>query len=155
MSLVATMPETDTASTSPDAIPGAPVSFTEPMLGFERLRQFRLERIHGTPFSWLHSEDDRTSHFCLLAIFEAGLDPDIEISASDAAAIGAHDSGDITVLGVVVLDQDPAKIRVNLRAPVIYCPSTGKAKQVVLSNPALPVQYLLKDGSAARAARAN
>ncbi len=155
MSLVATMPETDTASETPSVLPGTPVVFTEPMLGFERLQKFRLERIRGTPFSWLHSEDDRTAHFCLLAIFEAGLDPDIEISTSDAASIGAHDTSDITVLGVVVLDQDPAKIRVNLRAPVIYCPSTGKAKQVVLSNPALPVQYLLKDVSAARAARAN
>jgi flagellar assembly factor FliW len=149
MPLAATMSEPDTTH----APAGEPLTLVEPMLGFEELSRFRLERIPDTPFNWLHAEDDARSRFCLLSVYDSGLDPEIEISPTDAAAIGARDASEIVVLSLVVLDQDPTNIRTNLRAPLIYCPTTGKAKQVIIDNPALPVRFLLRDAASLRRAR--
>ena len=73
------------------------------------------------------------------------LDPDIELSSEDVADIGAKDPSDIDVFTMVVLDKDPAQRRTNLRAPILVCRTTRKAKQVVLQDTRLPIKFYLRD----------
>lgn len=119
------------------------VTFVTPLLGFERLATFCIHQHQEGPLHWMQSVEDARVAFCLLAPFAAGLDPDIAIELDDVADIGADSVADIAVYSVVVLDKDPTQVRTNLRAPILVCRSTRKAKQVVLSNSKLPIRYFL------------
>ncbi len=121
------------------------VSFSTPLLGFERHKRFLLYQTETGPTYWLQSADELKVSFCLLAPFQAGLDPNFEIGPGDVSDIGALDEGDIDVYTLVVLDRDPNQRRTNLRAPILICRSTRRAKQVVLNDPNLPIKFYLRD----------
>ena len=121
------------------------VTFVSPLLGFENLKSFLLYQTRPGPMVWLQSVDDAAVAFCLLDPFAAGLDPDMEIAASDIADIGAKSAAEVTVYTVLVLDEDPAQIRTNLRAPILVGKLTQRAKQVVLNDQTLPIRFHLRD----------
>ena len=79
------------------------------------------------------------------APFQAGLEARMVISPADVTDIGATGVEDIDVYSLVVLDRDPAQRRTNLRAPILVCRTTRRAKQVVLTYPKLPIKFLLRD----------
>ena len=119
--------------------------FTSPLLGFEHLERFLIHQTRPGPMYWLQSLDDKRAAFCLMAPFQTKLDVDMEISPEDAVDIGATSVAEIEVYTILVLDKDPNLVRTNLRAPILVCPRTGRAKQLVLANSKLPIQFHLKD----------
>jgi flagellar assembly factor FliW len=119
--------------------------FTAPVLGFDHLERFLIYQTQSGPLHWLQSVEDPLISFCLLAPFQTGMDIDMEIGPADAVDIGAVTAEEIDVYTVLVLDKDPDQIRTNLRAPLLVCARTGLAKQLVLSNAKLPIQFRLKD----------
>ena len=119
--------------------------FLLPLLGFEHLFLYTIQRAQKGPFHWLQSTEDTKVGFCLLEPFQTHLDVDMEISIEDIADLGAVTADEITVLTMLVLDQDPTKIRTNLRAPILVCRRTGLAKQMVFTETKLPIQFYLKD----------
>lgn len=121
------------------------VTFVQPLLGFDHLSTFIIYQTQAGPMSWLQSTEDPQVAFCLLEPFAAGIDPDIELAGEDVADLGVVDPADLRTYTTVVLDDDPAQIRTNLRAPILVCPRTGRAKQVVLDDPRLPVRFFLRD----------
>lgn len=120
-------------------------TFVSPLLGFEHLRRFLVYQTQPGPMVWLQSVEDPAAAFCLLDPFAAGLDPDMEIDAHDVAEIGAANADQVTVYTMLVLDKDPAQIRTNLRAPILLCSLTQRAKQVVLNDQRLPIRFHLRD----------
>ena len=121
------------------------ITFVSPLLGFESLKRFLIYQTRPGPMVWLQSVEDPAAAFCLLDPFAAGLDPDMEIAAADIADIGAKSAAEVTVYTMLVLDQDPAQIRTNLRAPILIGKLTQRAKQVVLNDPKLPIRFHLRD----------
>ena len=119
--------------------------FVTPLLGFDHLERFITFKTQEGPLHWLQSVEDPQVAFCLLEPFAAGMDVDMEINAADAVDIGSVNEAEIEVYTVLVLEKDPAKIRTNLRAPILVCRRTGLAKQLVLSNAKLPIQFHLAD----------
>lgn len=119
--------------------------FVTPLLGFDQLERFITFQTQEGPLHWLQSVEDPQVAFCLLEPFAAGMDVDMEINAADAIDIGSVNEAEIEVYTVLVLEKDPAKIRTNLRAPILVCRRTGLAKQLVLSNAKLPIQFHLAD----------
>jgi len=120
-------------------------TFVTPLLGFPQLKRWLFYQTQSGPSYWIQSVDDPKVSFCVLAPFQAGLDPDIELMGEDVADIGAKDASDIDVYTVVVLDPDPAQRRTNLRAPILVCRTTRMAKQVVLQDTRLPIKFFLRD----------
>jgi flagellar assembly factor FliW len=120
-------------------------TFVTPLLGFPQLKRWLFYQTQSGPSYWIQSVEDPKVGFCVLAPFQAGLDPDIELSGEDVADIGAKDSSDIDVYTMVVLDADPAQRRTNLRAPILVCRTTRMAKQVVLQDTRLPIKFFLRD----------
>lgn len=120
-------------------------TFVTPLLGFPQLKRWLFYQTQSGPSYWIQSVDDPKVSFCVLAPFQAGLDPDIELTGEDVADIGAKDASDIDVYTVVVLDPDPAQRRTNLRAPILVCRATRMAKQVVLQDTRLPIKFFLRD----------
>jgi len=130
----------------PREVPASSIlRFVTPLLGFDQLERFITFQTQEGPLHWLQSVDDPQVAFCLLAPFVAGMDVDMEISAADAVDIGSVNESEIEVFTVLVLEKDPSKIRTNLRAPILVCRRTGLAKQLVLSNAKLPIQFHLTD----------
>jgi flagellar assembly factor FliW len=119
--------------------------FVSPLLGFDHLERFITFQTQEGPLHWLQSVEDPLVSFCLMAPFAAGIDVDMEISAADAVDIGSINENEIEVYTVLVLEKDPSKIRTNLRAPILVCRRTGLAKQLVLTNNKLPIQFHLAD----------
>lgn len=119
--------------------------FTAPLLGFDHLERFLIYQTQPGPLFWMQAVDAPQIGFCLLAPFHTGMDIDMEIGPADVVDIGAVTAEEIDVYTVLVLDKDPAQIRTNLRAPLLVCPRTGLAKQLVLTNHKLPIQFHLKD----------
>jgi flagellar assembly factor FliW len=120
-------------------------TFVTPLLGFPKLKRWLFYQTQVGPTYWIQSVEDPKVGFCLLAPFQAGLDPDIELGSEDVGDIGAKDASDIDVFTMVVLDKDPAQRRTNLRAPILVCRSTRMAKQVVLQDTRLPIRFFLRD----------
>lgn len=127
------------------------VTFAAPLLGFEHLRRFHLYQTDAGPLYWMQAVEDEKVSFCLLAPFQAGLDPDFEITGEDVADIGAQGADDIQVFTMVVLDQDPKQTRTNLRAPILIGSRSRAAKQVVFQDARLPLRFYLRDLGAKQA----
>jgi flagellar assembly factor FliW len=121
------------------------IAFSTPLLGFERLKRFHIYQTKPGPTYWMQSVEEVMVAFCMLAPFQAGLDARIVIAAGDVSDIGASGVDDIDVYSLVVLNRDPNKTRTNLRAPILVCRSSKRAKQVVLNDPQLPIQFHLRD----------
>lgn len=120
-------------------------TFVTPLLGFPKLKRWLFYQTQVGPTYWIQSVEDPKVGFCVLAPFQAGLDPDIELGSEDVGDIGAKDASDIDVFTMVVLDKDPTQRRTNLRAPILVCRSTRMAKQVVLQDTRLPIRFFLRD----------
>lgn len=136
----------NTLLTGPLEVPeGQLITFAAPLLGFEQLKRFVIYQTQEGPSYWLQSLEQREAAFCLLAPFQAGLDPEFEIAGIDVADLGAKDASDLDVYTMVVLDKDPAQRRTNLRAPILVCRATRLAKQVVLQDQRLPIKFFLRD----------
>lgn len=120
-------------------------TFVTPLLGFPQLKRWLFYQTQSGPSYWIQSVEDPKVGFCVLAPFQAGLDPDMELGRDDVADIGAKDASDIDVYTMVVLDKDPAQRRTNLRAPILVCRTTRLAKQVVLQDTRLPIRFFLRD----------
>lgn len=121
------------------------VRFVSPILGFDDLSRFVIYQKQPGPLSWMQSVERKDVVFCLLAPFQAGLDFDIELLPQDLIELDAKELSAIDVFTIVVLDKDPAKARTNLRGPILVCRASGKAKQIVLDNAALPHHFALAD----------
>lgn len=121
------------------------ITFVTPLLGFPRLKRWWFFQTEAGPTYWIQSIEDPKVGFCLLAPFQAGLDPDMELGSEEVADIGAEDVSDIDIYTMVVLDGDPAQRRTNLRAPILVGRATRLAKQVVLQDTRLPIRFFLRD----------
>ncbi len=133
---------------SPDNV----VELVEPLPGLGPDREFLVYRTLPGALSWWQSTTRKELALCCLEPFAAGLDPDIVIEPSHAAAVGASGPEDIDVFTIVVLEQDASQTRTNLRAPILVGRTSRKAMQIVLDDPRLPVKGYLAE-LVARAAK--
>ena len=94
------------------------IEFVQPLVGFEAHRRFVMFQTQEGPMYWLQAIDavDVAKNFCVLAPFEAGLDPQMDIHQRDAEDISAERVDDIAVYTLLVLDPDPHQVRTNMRA---------------------------------------
>lgn len=120
------------------------IHFSKPLIGYDVTGGFVLLQTQEGPLYWLQSIEDVNLCFCLLAPFQIGLDPDMPVGQQELELIDASGVDDVDVYTVVILDEDPDRIRTNLRAPVLVSRSSNKAVQVILDNQDLPIQFFLK-----------
>lgn len=119
------------------------INFIKPMIGFPDTTRYVIFQTETGPLYWLQSLDDPQTCFCVLAPFAAGIDVDMAIGPTEAFALGADSADQIDVYSVVVLGETSETTRTNLRAPILVNGSNGRALQVILEDPNLPIQYPL------------
>jgi flagellar assembly factor FliW len=126
-----------------DVPPGQVFQMIQPLIGLADTSFALLWDPQTAPVQWLQSLT--TPQLCLpvadpLAITR---DYDVEIPPEECVALGLKRIEDAFLMAIIVLDADPAKVRANLRAPVVLNAANHKAKQIVLNDPMLPIKYYI------------
>jgi flagellar assembly factor FliW len=135
-----------TTVTSPPPLTGRALTFVEPLPGFPDHDQYTLTAIDpdGVLLA-LRSVRDPGLRFVLTAAgqFFPAYAP--ELPEAVGTALDAAPSDELRVLLVLTIGDQLSAATANLRAPVVVSERTGRAMQVVLDDPSLPMQQPLLD----------
>ena len=115
----------------------------QPLIGFPDTSFALLSDESTGAIQWLQSLT--TPHICLPVADPLAIMPglDIEIPPEESSMLELERAQDALVLAIVVLDPEPTRIRVNLKAPIIFNVTNQKAVQAVIHDPDLPVKYYI------------
>ncbi len=125
------------------------ITFTQPIIGFQEFRRFVL--LPGPPDSvvkWLQSTDSGDLAFLLMDPRQVVADYRVEIGAHDLTELAATGLDELEVHSLLVVPEDPAKVRTNLKAPILINLKQRLAKQVVLEKSDYPIQFFLAQARA-------
>jgi flagellar assembly factor FliW len=112
--------------------------FVEPLPGFAEVESYTLSAIDpGGLLYAMRSVDDPDLRFVLAppAAFFADYGPVIGDEVGDA--LGADE---VELLVLVTVTSDLADATANLRAPIVFAPTTGTAIQVILDDDSLSMR---------------
>jgi flagellar assembly factor FliW len=114
------------------------VSFTAPMPGLENVSDFTLRSVEGaTGLYALESGSTPVRLFLAdAAIFVPGYAPPVPAAALEALDLGQDEAPQV----LVVLNHAPGSTTVNLMAPIVLNPATGRCTQLVLDGRDYPLR---------------
>ncbi len=129
--------------------PGTVYTFTQPIIGFQEFRRFVL--LAGPAESrvfWLQSTESAELAFLLMNPRDVMPEYTVPLSSHELAELAASSMEELEVYTLVVVPEDPAKIRTNLKAPILINRKHHLGKQTVVDRNDYPIQYFLKQGKA-------
>ncbi len=116
------------------------------ILGFERLTRFvLLVRDDRNPLWWLQAVDDPAVAFIVVNPRLIKRDYDPPVYESDLEFLDIRDRDDIALLAIVTIRSNPFRVTANLRAPLLINAANRMGNQIVLEEPAYPVQFDVLD----------
>jgi len=128
------------------------LTFTQPIIGFQEFRRFvLLDDSGGGQIKWLQSTDASDLAFILMDPCSVVSDYEAKLRADELTELAVASQEDLEVYTIVVVPQDPSKVRTNLKAPILINPVQRLAKQTILEQSSYPVQFALaqaKQGAA-------
>ena len=92
-------------------------------------------------FWWLQSVDDGDVAFVLMDVFMVMPDYEPHVDDEEMDLLGEYDPEHFVVYNIVSISDDPAKISVNLKAPIIINVKERIGRQVVAENEDYPIRY--------------
>jgi len=123
------------------------ITFDAGLPGFEELKDFLI--IEGSddtsPFKWLQCVSDPQIAFAIANPFMIVRDYDFEISDEDAARLGIEKGEDIAVYAIVVVPENPERMTMNLKAPLIINSRNRKGAQIILDTDKYTVRHYILD----------
>lgn len=112
------------------------------ILGFEsRSRYVLLIHDKNTPLWWLQSVDDPDLAFVVVNPCLVKPDYNPSIDEGDLAFLDIKNREDIALLAIVTVRSHPFRLTANLRAPILINVAHRTANQVILNDPAYPIQH--------------
>jgi flagellar assembly factor FliW len=153
-----TQTRTGAGMTEPEAIEAITVQqeevirFDEGILGFpDSHRYILIPHESDSPFAWLQSVDEENLAFLLINPVCVKPDYLVQLPKDAADDLKLTDASKGVVFAIVVVPEDPRKMRMNLRAPVIINVHERLGRQVVLEDASLDLRYpLLSDEDQAK-----
>lgn len=136
-----------------DVDPDAIITFTQPIIGFQDFRRFIM--LPGPPDSvitWLQSTESRDLAFILMDPRDVVPDYRVTLPPHELTELAVQSAAELDVYTLVVVPQDPAKVRTNLKAPVLINKKHRLGKQTVLEKSDYPIQFFLAQGRRASSA---
>ena len=118
------------------------IRFEEGILGFPKSHGYiMVPHEPDSPFAWLQSVDE--DNLAFLLINPACVKPDyvVRLPQEVASDLKLTNVSDGVVLATVVVPEDPRKMRMNLRAPVVINARERLGRQVVLEDTSLEIRY--------------
>lgn len=118
------------------------VEFTEGLLGFPHLRNFRIFEPQGAyPLKFLQCVENEDISFTCIDIAAIRTDYQLILEDEDANALALESPSDAMLLATVVIPEDPRQMTANLAGPLLINTRTLKARQLVLSTDDYPLKY--------------
>ncbi len=121
------------------------ITFREGIPSFENLKRY-IVLYNGdekSPFRWLQCVDDGQLAFAVINPFMILGNYDIEISEETVGSLNIESISDVMVLAIVVVPEDPNKMTMNLKAPVIINTKNNSGMQVVLDTDMYSVRHYI------------
>ena len=115
-----------------------PVTFTAPMPGLGNVHDFALRNIDSAPGLFALESGSAPVRLFLAdaAVFVPGYTPPVPAAALEALELGDGEAP----LVLVVVNHSPATTTVNLMAPIVLNPATGRCTQLVLDGKEYPLR---------------
>jgi flagellar assembly factor FliW len=115
-----------------------PVTFTAPMPGLEKVHDFALRNVDSAPGLFALESGSAPVRLFLAdaAVFVPGYAPPLPAAALEALGLSDGDSPRV----LVVINHSPASTTVNLMAPIVFNPATGRCTQLVLDGKEYPLR---------------
>lgn len=124
--------------------PTSVITFTQPIIGFQEYRRFVLLPVPAdTGLFWLQSTESGELAFLLMDPRSIIRDYTVTLAAHEKAELAVNSVDELDIYTLVVVPQDPKKVRTNLRAPILISRKHHLGKQTVLDRSEYPIQYLL------------
>lgn len=120
------------------------ITFTQPIIGFQEYRRFTL--VPGpddAAVKWLQSTESGDLAFLLMDPLQVMPDYRVELSRRELDELAVSEVSELDVYTLLVVPEDTAKIRTNLRAPILINEKHRLGKQTVLEKSNYPVQFFL------------
>ena len=119
-------------------------SFTQPIIGFQEYRRFvHLPGPEDSVVSWLQSTESPDLAFLLMDPRHVVMDYQVSLSQHDLAELAASSLEEVSVFTLLVVPEDPSKVRTNLKAPILLNFKHRLGKQTVLEKSDYPIQFFL------------
>ena len=112
------------------------------ILGFERYKRFvLLKPSSDEPLLWLQAVDDPALAFVVAnpSVIKRNYNP--AIMEYELELLDIQRGEDIVLLSILTFHVPPLGVTANLRAPIVINTANRKGNQVVLEDPAYPIQY--------------
>jgi flagellar assembly factor FliW len=121
--------------------------FPHGLPGFPDDKRFLLMPEEDPPglFYWLQSIDDGNVAFTLMDVYDVVADYNPLVDMDEAAELGDLSDMPLEILNIVIIPEDTAKMRVNLKAPIVINMHTGLGMQVIVNNDEYPIRYMIFD----------
>lgn len=121
------------------------INFREGIPGFENSKKFIVlyDGDEASPFRWLQCVDNGELAFAVVNPFMILNDYDIEIPEETVSNLNIESIEDVMVLSIVVVPDDPSKMTMNLKAPVIINTKNNTGMQVVLDTDMYSVRHYI------------
>lgn len=120
------------------------LTFTQPIIGFQEFRRFvLLPGPDDDTIVWLQSTDSGELAFILMDPRHVVPDYTVKLRDHELAELAASSVDDLEVYTLVVVPQDPAEARTNLKAPILINRKHRLGKQTILDKSDYPVKYFL------------
>ena len=128
--------------------PEAVITFTQPIIGFQTLRRFLLLPGPGgdganSRVRWLQSTESPDAAFLLMDPHAVCPGYTVELRTEELVELGAQAASELEVYTLLVVPEDHAQIRTNLKAPIVINPAQRLAKQTILDRQDYPIQFFL------------
>ena len=130
------------------------LSFVRPIVGFDQFVTYALvEDPETAPVVWLQSLDAPEVLFAAVDVAFVTDECAFELDDESVSALGLERVEDSRVRCILTLSPDPAEVRANLRAPVVWNTRRATALQVVLQDSDVSLSHPVR--AAAGASRCN
>lgn len=118
------------------------LNFPKGILGFPEVQNFLfLHEVVRAPFMWLQSIENPTLAFVVLDPWLVLSDYQLDLNDDIRERLQITDSAQVMTLGITVIPEDPQKMTINLRAPLIINTQSRIGEQLVLADDMYSVRY--------------
>ena len=120
------------------------ITFTQPIIGFQEYRRFVLRPGPAdSAVTWLQSTESGELAFLLMNPRDVVPDYRVSLGQHELAELAVAAVSELEIYTILVVSEDIAKVRTNLKAPVLINPRQRLGKQTVLERSDYPIQFFL------------
>ena len=123
------------------------IDFPEGILGFDFIKKFVIldSGDDGSPFKWMQAFDEKNLAFVIIRPEDFMKKYELVISQNDYESVGASGPGELLVVAIVTIPENPSDMTANLQGPVIINPAKKLGRQAISLSDRYNVRHRIID----------